>query len=67
MAHVKNELGSSFTQGDPDVEASVGKWWEEFHTLPEEQKPFDTSVYVYTSEEQELLDKALEIYRERQV
>jgi MerR family transcriptional regulator, thiopeptide resistance regulator len=66
VAQIKNELGSAFTQGDPDIEASVGKWWEEFRALPQEQRPFDMSLYTYTSVEQEFLDKALEIYRERQ-
>jgi DNA-binding transcriptional MerR regulator len=66
VAQIKNELGFGFSQGDVDVEASVGKWWEEFRALPEDQKPFDMSVYVYTEEEQEFLNKALEIYSERQ-
>ena len=66
VARIKNELGFGFSQGDTDVEASVGKWWEEFHVLPENQRPFDMSMYTYTEEEQELLNKALEIYRERQ-
>jgi DNA-binding transcriptional MerR regulator len=66
VAQIKNELGFGFSQGDVDVEASVGTWWEEFRALPESQKPFDMSVYTYTEEEQEFLHKALEIYRERQ-
>jgi DNA-binding transcriptional MerR regulator len=66
VAQIKNELGFGFSQGDADVEASVGKWWEEFRALPEDQKPFDMSLYVYTDEEQELLNRALEIYSERQ-
>lgn len=66
VARVKHELDFGFAMGDPDIEASVGKWWEEFHALPEEQKPFDTSVYTYTTEEQDLLDKALAIYKQRQ-
>jgi DNA-binding transcriptional MerR regulator len=65
VVQIKNELGFGFSQGDADVEASVGKWWEEFRALPENQKPFDMSVYVYTEEEQEFLNKALEIYTER--
>jgi hypothetical protein len=48
VARIKQELGFGFSQGDPDIEASVGKWWEEFHALPQEQKPFDPSVYTYT-------------------
>jgi DNA-binding transcriptional MerR regulator len=66
VARIKDELGFAFAQGDPDIEASLGKWWEGFHALPEEQKPFDMSLYTYTEEEQQLLDKALAIYRERQ-
>ena len=65
VARIKNELGFAFTQGDSD-KADLGKWWEGFDALPEEQKPFDMSLYTYTEEEQQLLDKALEIYRERQ-
>lgn len=67
VAQIKNELGFGFSQGDVDVEASVGKWWEEFHALPEDQKPFDMSIYAYTDEEQAFLNQALEIYSERQV
>ncbi len=66
VARIKNELGFGFSQGDADVEGSVGKWWEEFHALPEKQRPFDMSMYTYTEEEQKLLNKALEIYGERQ-
>jgi MerR family transcriptional regulator, thiopeptide resistance regulator len=65
VVQIKNELGLGFSQGDADVEASVGKWWEEFRALPENQKPFDMSIYVYKEEEQEFLNKALEIYTER--
>jgi hypothetical protein len=43
----------------------VGKWWEAFQALPEEQKPFDMSVYTYTRDEQDLLDKALAIYQQQ--
>jgi len=66
VARIKDELDFGFAQGDPDIEASLVKWWEGFHALPEEQKPFDMSLYTYTEEEQQLLHKALEIYRARQ-
>jgi DNA-binding transcriptional MerR regulator len=66
VARIKYELGFAFTQGDPDVEASVGKVWEGFHALPDDQKPFDMSLYTYTEKEQELLNNALAIYREQQ-
>jgi MerR family transcriptional regulator, thiopeptide resistance regulator len=65
VARIKQELGFGFARGDPDIEASVGKWWEEFNALPEEQKPFDMSVYLYTSEEQDFLERALSIYQEQ--
>lgn len=64
VARIKQELLFGFTHGDPVIEASVGKWWEEFHALPQEQKPFDMSLYTYTKEEQDLLDKALAIYQQ---
>ena len=64
IARIKDELLVSFTQGDPDIEASVGKWWEGFDALPQEQRPFDMSLYTYTDQEQDLLDKALKIYKQ---
>jgi MerR family transcriptional regulator, thiopeptide resistance regulator len=66
VARIKHELVFGFTKGDPDVEASVSKWWEEFEALPKDQQPFDMSIYTYTPEEQNFLDKALAIYHEQQ-
>ncbi len=65
VARIKDELGFAFAQGDPDIEASLGKWWGSFHALPDDQKPFDMSLYTYSEKEQELLNDALAIYRER--
>lgn len=64
VARIRHELLFGFSQGDPDIEASVGKWWDEFYALPEEQRPIDMSIYTYTSEEQDLLDKATAIYQQ---
>ncbi|MBA2681275.1 MAG: MerR family transcriptional regulator [Ktedonobacteraceae bacterium] len=64
VAHIKTELLFEFTQGDPDIKTSLGRFWESFEALPQEQKPIDMSVYTYTTEEQDLLDKALEIYKQ---
>ena len=64
VARIRHELLFGFSQGDPDIKASVGKWWEEFYALPEEQRPLDMSLYTYTSEEQDLLDKATAIYHQ---
>jgi DNA-binding transcriptional MerR regulator len=66
VAQLKHELGVAFSHGDPDIAASVGRWWEEFQALPQEQRPFDPSVYMYTEAEQNLLDQALAIYQQRQ-
>lgn len=64
VARIHHELLFGFSQGDPDIEASVGQWWNEFYALPEEQRPIDMSMYTYTSEEQDLLDKATAIYQQ---
>ena len=34
VAQIKQELGFRFSQGDPDLMASVAKWWQEFQALP---------------------------------
>ncbi len=64
MAQIRHELAFSFSHDDPDIEESLGKWWQAFSELPQEQKPFDMSVYTYTKEEQDFLDKALDIYKQ---
>ncbi len=66
VAHIKHELNTGFAKGDPLVEEGLKNWWEGFHALPQKQRPFDMSIYSYTQEEQQLLDKALEIYHQRQ-
>ncbi len=65
VAEVRHELRFGFSKGDALIEESLCKWWTEFHALPAEQRPFDMAMYTYTSEEQALLDKALEIYKQR--
>jgi DNA-binding transcriptional MerR regulator len=64
VARIRDELLLAFTKGDPDIQASLGKWWESFDALPQDQKPIDMALYTYTDQEQDLLDKALAIYRE---
>jgi hypothetical protein len=64
VARMKDELLFVFTQGDPDIQASLGRWWEGFDALPQDQKPVDMSLYTYTEQEQDLLDRAMAIYRE---
>jgi MerR family transcriptional regulator, thiopeptide resistance regulator len=65
VAKLKNELLSAFTQGDPEVSAGVGKFWEGFHALPQEQKPFDASPFDAGEEGNRFLEQACAIYQER--
>lgn len=65
VAAIKHELHFGFTKGDPLVEASLKRWWEGFQALPQEQKPLDTGPNTYTEQEQEFLNRAMEIYKNR--
>jgi DNA-binding transcriptional MerR regulator len=64
IAKLKIDLLFAFTQGDPDIEASLQKYTELYNALPAEEKPFDMAPY--SEEETAFLNKALEIYRQRQ-
>jgi hypothetical protein len=64
VARLSEEL--NFAQGDPDIEASVNQWWEEFYKLPEEGRPFDTAMYTYTEQEHTLLKQAKTIFQQSQ-
>lgn len=66
LARFKSELLHAFTQGDPEIEASLGRFWENFNALPAEEKPFDAAVYSPGEAGTELLEKAMSLYRERQ-
>ena len=63
LAKFKSDLLAQFTQGDPDVEAGVGRFWENFNALPPEQQPFDNSPFDPGDKGSELLEKAMEIYQ----
>ena len=62
VAKLKSDLLYAFTQGDPDIEASLQKYWELHTALPAEEKPYDPAPY--SKEEAEFLEQALEIYRQ---
>jgi DNA-binding transcriptional MerR regulator len=64
VAKLKNDLLFAFTQGDPDIEASLQKYAELYNALPAQERPFDMAPY--SEEEAEFLNKALEIYQQRQ-
>jgi MerR family transcriptional regulator, thiopeptide resistance regulator len=64
IAKLKHELLSAFTQGDPEVSAGLNRFWEGFHALPQEKKPFDSSPFDAGEEGNALLEKACAIYAE---
>ncbi len=65
VAKFKYELLSAFTQGDLQVEAGLNRFWEQFQALPKDEQPFDNSPFDAGEEGNALLNRAMEIYRER--
>jgi len=57
-AKMQIDLLLSFTKGDPDIEAGLGQWWQNFSQLPPEQQPMQSP---YSSDEWNFLNKAMEI------
>lgn len=55
-------LLEAFTQGDPEVEAGLAKWWTNWQALPDERKP---PALPWGAEEGEFLARAVAIYHER--
>ena len=66
LARFKSELLHAFTQGDPEIKAGVGQFWQNFNALPQAQRPFDASPYSAGEAGTELLEKAMALYQERQ-
>jgi MerR family transcriptional regulator, thiopeptide resistance regulator len=67
LAKLKIELLSAFTQGSPQVEAGLGRFWEQFRALPKEEQPFDASPFDAGAAGNDLLNQAMVLYRERNV
>jgi len=65
VAKLKSDLLAAFTQGDPGVEAGLNRFWEQFRALPKEERPFDASPFEPGDAGNELLNQAMEIYRQR--
>lgn len=63
VAKLQHELLAAFTQGDPQIKAGLGKWWQSFGALPEGQRPFKPP---YSGAEAEFLGKAMEVYKQGQ-
>jgi hypothetical protein len=65
LAKLKWDLLASFTQGDPEIQAGLARWWEKLNALPKEERPMDTTAYDPGKEGGELLDKASAIYQQQ--
>jgi DNA-binding transcriptional MerR regulator len=65
LAQLKTDLLSAFTRNDPEIEEGLNRFWQRFNALPAEEKPFDASPFESGSEGTQLLNRAMEIYRER--
>lgn len=65
IAELKASLLRAFTQGDPEIEAGLERFYEPATSLPEGEQPFDMSPYDPGKEGSDLLDRAMAIYRDR--
>lgn len=65
LARFKCDLLAAFTQRDPEVEAGLNRFWEQFRAMPPEQQPFDASPFDAGVAGNALLEQAMEIYREQ--
>jgi len=66
VAKLKSDLLHAFTQGDPEIAEGVARFWENLSALPRQERPIDWSVYSAGEAGDELLEKAMTIYQERQ-
>lgn len=52
----------AFTQGDPEIENGLKKWWENFELITSEDKPRFVS---WEAREGEYLEKAVKVFKQR--
>lgn len=69
IAKLKSDLLFEFTQGDPDITAGLGKFWQSHNALPESQQPLRPAVpseVIPGSQDAaaHLLTRAMEIYKQ---
>lgn len=64
-AKLQVELLSQFTQNDPDIEASLNAYWQNFEELPEHEKLPLLPLVPWSKEEGAFLQEALRIYRSK--
>ncbi len=65
LAKFKSDLLFAFTQGEPEVEAGLKRFWEQFRALPKEEQPFDASAFDAGDAGGAFLEQARAIYRQR--
>jgi DNA-binding transcriptional MerR regulator len=65
VAKLKCDLLSAFTQDDPEVQAGLNRWWQQFDALPKEEKPFDPAPFDAGDEGNKLLEQAIAIYQRK--
>lgn len=65
LAKLKCELLHAFTQGDPEIESGVQRFWEGFRALPKGEQPFDASPFEAGDEGSALLNEAVALYRQQ--
>jgi hypothetical protein len=63
LAKLKCDLLAAFTQGGPEIEAGLKRFWGSFNALPPEEQPFDPAPYDPGKEGGELLDQAIALYQ----
>jgi hypothetical protein len=62
VAQRQRELLTAFTQGDPEVEAGLRKWWQGFTAMPQERRPFQPP---YSGPEAEFMQAAMAILNQK--
>ena len=65
LAKFKCDLLAAFTQRDPEVEAGLQSFWQQFQALPTEEQPFDASPFDAGEAGNALLNRAMAIYGEQ--
>jgi len=61
-AKVRSGLLHEFSQGDPEIEAGLRKWWQNFQALPDDQRPMQ--IPQPSKEELEFTQKAMSAYKQ---
>jgi hypothetical protein len=62
VAKLYSELIAGFTGGDPEIAKGLNRFWEQHESLPEGRKPLASP---YSREQQEWLERALEVYKQK--